>query len=70
MDEVFSEIVNRGQTPTRPDIARLLASIAPPGEKRDEKLAAVSRLFEEVGASHTNLQGHTMLGSLESYEAW
>lgn len=52
---------------TMADIHKLLESIAPPGEKRDEKRAAVERLFREDGARRTNSQGFDVLDDLSSY---
>lgn len=49
---------------TRQDIEDLLASIGGPGEKRDEKIAAV----KELGKS--NFQGIGMEHSLADYGAW
>lgn len=47
---------------TRSDIVALLTSIAPPTEKRDEKIAAVKAL------NLSNSQGHGVELTLESYE--
>lgn len=47
--------------PTRTDIAALLASIGKPGEKRDEKIAAV----QELGLK--NSQGHGVELTLETF---
>lgn len=46
---------------TRIDIASLLSSMGKPGEKRDEKLAAL----EELGRN--NRQGHSISLTAESY---
>lgn len=55
MSEVAKEIR------TRQDMADLLASIGKPGEKRDEKFAAVAELNKQ------NYQGHDVTDTLESY---
>lgn len=49
------------QNLTRQDIADLLTSIAPPGEKQEEKIAAVAELNKE------NSQGIRLEDSLVSY---
>lgn len=49
------------------DIHELLASIAPPGEKLEEKKQAVKELFEDEGESITNIQGISVLEDLTSY---
>lgn len=48
----------------RQDIADLLKSIGKPGEKRDEKIAAVKELDKQ------NSQGIDLSDSLNSYEAY
>jgi hypothetical protein len=68
MNTVFDEIVNKGEAPTRADIARLLASIAEPSQKRDEKQAVVRKLYEALGHSGNNSQGHHVADSLVDYE--
>lgn len=50
------------QNLTRSDIADLLKSIGGPGEKRDEKVAAVTELDKQ------NPQGIKLEESLNSYE--
>lgn len=49
---------------TRQDITDLLKSIAPPGEKREEKTTAVAELDKK------NFQGIYLHESLNSYEAF
>lgn len=49
---------------SREEIAALLASIGPPGEKRQEKYEAVKALKQ------ANFQGFKLEDSLASYEAW
>lgn len=49
------------------DIHELLASIAPPGQKLEEKKQAVKELFEDEGESITNMQGISVLEDLTSY---
>lgn len=49
---------------SRQDIADLLKSIAPPGEKREEKITAVKELEKK------NFQDIMLHDSLESYEAF
>lgn len=46
---------------TRADLAKLLASIAPPGKKRKEKLEAVKKLELK------NSQGHGVHEILDSF---
>lgn len=55
------EDLKRKSKLTRVDIADLLSSIGKPGEKRDEKLAAL----EELG--RVNRQGHSIALTAESY---
>ena len=50
------------QNLTRQDIAELLASIGKPGEKQEEKIAAVSELSKQ------NFQNIKLEDSLNSYE--
>ena len=50
--------------PTRTDIANLLASIGAPGEKRDEKVAAVKDL------KIINFQGVPLEDTLDTYQEW
>lgn len=69
MDEIIKNIKLRPiQTPTRLDIAELLASVGKPGEKLDEKEQAVLDLFEAVSAYPNNSQGHSVVSTLDSYE--
>lgn len=49
------------------DIHELLASIAPPGQKLEEKVQAVKELFEDEGESITNIQGISVLDDLTAY---
>jgi hypothetical protein len=49
------------------DIHELLASIAPPGQKLEEKKQAVKELFEDEGENITNMQGISVLEDLTSY---
>jgi hypothetical protein len=49
---------------TRADIAALLKSIGKPGEKREQKLAAVASLEKK---NAPNLGGHALELTLESY---
>jgi hypothetical protein len=49
---------------TREHISQLLASIAPPGEKQDEKIEAVEKL------GLTNFQGHNVSVTLPSYKEY
>lgn len=46
---------------TRADMAELLASIGKPGEKQEEKLAAVVALDKQ------NRQGHDLVTTIESF---
>lgn len=52
------------------DIHELLASIAPPGQKQEEKKKAVQELFEDEGQSITNIQGISVLDDLTSYSEY
>lgn len=70
MEQVLSRILNSEGPPTRQDIADLLASIGSPGKKRTQKAAAVKRLFDELGHSGLNAQGHHVADDLTSYEAF
>lgn len=47
---------------TRQEIAELLASIAPPGQKREEKIEAVTKL------NLKNFQGHGVELILETFK--
>lgn len=49
-------------THTRDDIAKLLASIAPPGKKRVTKVKAVELL------QRSNTQGYNLAETLSSYQ--
>jgi hypothetical protein len=49
------------------EIHELLASIAPPGQKQEEKTQAVKELFEEEGDKITNIQGISVLDDLAVY---
>lgn len=55
------ELLKRKRDLNRADIAALLKSIGKPGEKRDEKKAAL----EELGK--VNRQGHDLAMTVESY---
>ena len=73
MDELVREIRNTHRQVTRDDIARLLASIAPAGDKRDEKIAAVRSFYDALGQSGVNRiseQSFHVAGTLSTYEAW
>jgi hypothetical protein len=67
MKDVYDRIMGKGVIPSMPDIAELLTSIGPPGEKRAEKEAAVRRLFDELGVRAVNNQGHHLADSLSGY---
>jgi hypothetical protein len=67
MQDVLTKIVESGRVPTRQDIADLLASVAPPGQSRAAKEAAILTLFEEAGHSDSNSQGHSVITTLDSY---
>lgn len=67
MNQVFSRIVEAGAIPNRQDIADLLAAIAPTGEQRELKDSTVKDLFDELGQSHVNTQGHSVLDELASW---
>jgi len=54
-------------TPTMMDISNLLASIGKPGEKQEEKIDAVKKLFSDTNSSGVNIQGHAVWDSLDSY---
>lgn len=58
------ETLKTKQNLTRQDIAELLASIGKPGEKREEKVAAVKQL------SRANFQQIDLAASLNSYEEY
>lgn len=49
---------------TRTDISKLLASIGPPGKKREEKLKVIQELELK------NNQGHGVELTLDSYSEW
>ncbi len=49
------------------DIHELLVSIAPPGQKQEEKTQAVKELFEDEGEPMNNIQGISVLEDLNSY---
>lgn len=70
MEKVFADIVNRNAEPTRTDIAKLLAAVGKPGEKRGEKEDAVRRLFDETGHRPTGHGGVHIVETLNSYEAY
>jgi len=67
MNDIIQRVLEGGNEPTRVDIADLLSSIAPPGEKLDEKTAAVETLYEVTGHRSTNSQGHSVIGILDSF---
>lgn len=69
MEKVFSDIMEKGGTPTRADIALLLSAIGLPGENREEKEAQVERIFHELGIIGASSQGHLVYSKqeLESY---
>lgn len=72
MDTIIAEIKEQKRIPNRVDIARLLAGVGEPGERREEKDAAVRRLFDELGQLTTNFQGHDATDSLHlsSYQEY
>jgi hypothetical protein len=70
MNEVVERVKASGNPPTRQDIHDVLADVAPPGEKRDEKVAAVFQLFKATGHRSTNSQGYDVTFDLESYGAY
>lgn len=49
------------------EIHELLASIAPPGQKLEEKVQAVKELFEDEGENINNIQGISVLDDLPAY---
>lgn len=67
MEEVLNKLINKDGPLTRADIAELLAAVAPSGEKRDEKVAAVIRLYDESGHQGTQFQGHHVSETLDGY---
>ncbi len=68
MEQVFSEIVNKSEVPTRADIARLLEACGKPGENHEEKVGIIRRLFDEMGLAGTNPQGYHVADDLTDYE--
>ncbi len=70
MNPVLIKLIEKGQEPTRTDIAELLAALGKPGENRDEKQSAIRQLFDETGHRATNSQGTHIAEVLDSYEAY
>lgn len=66
--EIFDGIVKAAKQPSRADIAKLLSSIAPPGEERELKKQKITDLYAAMPFGGTNLQGHNVVGALDSWE--
>lgn len=67
---VYSRIIEAGAIPTRSDIEELFMSLGSPGKNRELKRQAVERIFEEIGHSGRNIQGFSVLETLNSYRNW
>lgn len=67
MNQVVERVKASGKPPTRQDIADVLAEVAPPGQERDQKVAAVTQLYKATGHRSTNNQGYDVTFGLDSY---
>lgn len=70
MNAVLDRLVNTKSIPTRGDLNDLMAAVGEPGEKQDEKRAAVEDLFRQLGKSMTNFQKFSVIDDLNTYEAY
>lgn len=65
---MFDKIVNSPNSIKMSDIHSLLESVAPPGQKQEEKKELIKELFEAKGENAVNIQGISVLDDLESYQ--
>lgn len=65
---MFDKIVNSQNSIKMSDIHSLLESVAPPGQKQEEKKELIKELFEAKGENVVNIQGISVLDDLESYQ--
>lgn len=65
---MFDKIVNSQNSIKMSDIHSLLESVAPPGQKQEEKKELIKELFEAKGENAVNIQGISVLDDLESYQ--
>lgn len=65
---MFDKIVNSPNSIKMSDIHSLLESVAPPGQKQEEKKELIKELFEAKGENVVNIQGISVLDDLESYQ--
>lgn len=56
--------------PTMMDISNCLKKVGKPGEKREEKKKAVTKLFMDRHISPINFQGFHIIEDLESYSEY
>jgi hypothetical protein len=71
MELIIAKVKQHGGIPTRDDIAQVLRAVAAPGDKLDEKRAAVRRLFDETGHNPYNgQQGYHVDEDLGDYDAY
>lgn len=70
MDKKIAEVIDQGLPPTRADIAGILSIIGAPGKKREQKQAAIRKLYDESGHSAHNLQAIHVADALESYSEY
>lgn len=64
---MFDKIVNSSKKITMADIHSLLESVAPPGQKQEEKKELIKELFEAKGEPMKNIQGISILNDIETY---
>ena len=55
---------------TRQDIAEILAGVGAPGEKLEEKRAAVEAFFTENNAKPKNKQGIYVIDEIKTYREY
>lgn len=67
MNTVAQQKLSLNRELTRADIADVLKSVGKPGEKRDEKIAAVREMCEAMNTGR-NTQGHPIWDTLDEWE--
>ncbi len=63
---IFDRLVQE-PTITGADLNELMAAIAPPGQKQEQKREAVKALYEARGRGGTNSQGVHVVDTIEGY---
>jgi hypothetical protein len=70
-NDIYNQKMAQSGPLTRADIADVLLSIGAPGEKRDQKKAAIKQLTEDKPGNHSDgFGGHKIYEALDDFPQW